>query len=44
MSRDFLTKEDYDVEFNAYPDMGHSACQEEIMAMAAFMANKIPQI
>ncbi|KAJ9086390.1 hypothetical protein DSO57_1004451 [Entomophthora muscae] len=42
MTNEYLSKAGYQIEFNAYPGMAHSACNEEIVAMSHFLSNVLP--
>ncbi|KAJ1679413.1 hypothetical protein EV182_002103 [Spiromyces aspiralis] len=38
-----LKKNEYNVEFHKYPDMGHEACQEEVSHLLTFLKKIIPE-
>ncbi|KAJ1918783.1 hypothetical protein H4219_002402 [Mycoemilia scoparia] len=42
-SRDELANNKYNVEFNSYSDMGHSACDDELKDLVKFLEKVIPQ-
>ncbi|KAI9295855.1 Phospholipase/carboxylesterase [Neoconidiobolus thromboides FSU 785] len=43
LSKEALTKNKYNVEFHSFPNMGHSACQEEIMILTQFLRRVVPE-
>ncbi|KAJ4416578.1 hypothetical protein N0V85_002240 [Neurospora sp. IMI 360204] len=44
MSRDLLKEMGYNVKFETYPGMGHTACLEELDAVEDFLTERLPKV